>query len=53
MRGKQLAQVIVYTMLVVFAIITLIPFVHMLAGALKTKLDYAATLFLPGITGRL
>ncbi len=44
---KAAANAIVYTLLVVFAIITLIPFAHMLAGALKTKFDYAATLFLP------
>ncbi|MCB1104498.1 MAG: carbohydrate ABC transporter permease [Cephaloticoccus sp.] len=53
MRGKQTAEIIVYAMLVVFAIITLIPFAHMLAGALKTKLDYAATLFLPAGDGFL
>lgn len=47
MRSKQAAQFIVYTLLVVFAIISLIPFAHMIAGALKTKLDYAAYLFLP------
>lgn len=53
MRGKKAAEIIVYAMLVVFAIITLIPFAHMLAGALKTKLDYAATLFLPAGDGFL
>ena len=50
---KAAANAIVYTLLVVFAIITLIPFAHMLAGALKTKFDYAATLFLPDGDGFL
>jgi len=50
---KAAANAIVYTLLVVFAIITLIPFAHMLAGALKTKFDYAATLFLPAGDGFL
>ena len=46
-NSKKALEALVYTLLVVFAIITLIPFAHMLAGALKTKFDYAATLFLP------
>jgi len=50
---KRIAEVTIYFMLVVFAIITLIPFAHMLAGALKTKFDYAATLFLPAGDGFL
>lgn len=48
---KKALEALVYVMLVVFAIITLIPFAHMLAGALKTKFDYAATLFLPAGDG--
>ena len=50
---KAAANAIIYTLLVVFAIITLIPFAHMLAGALKTKFDYATTLFLPAGDGFL
>ncbi|KXU35938.1 hypothetical protein AXK11_05290 [Cephaloticoccus primus] len=50
---KRIAEVTVYVLLVIFAIITLIPFAHMLAGALKTKFDYAATLFLPAGDGFL
>ncbi|KXU34292.1 hypothetical protein AXK12_07370 [Cephaloticoccus capnophilus] len=50
---KRIVEITVYTMLVVFAVITLIPFAHMLAGALKTKFDYAATLFLPAGDGFL
>ena len=53
MNSKRTAQSIVYLMLVVFATITLIPFAHMLAGAVKTKLDFAATLFLPAGDGFL
>ena len=51
MPAKKIAAALVYVMLVVFAIITLIPFAHMLAGALKSRLDYAATLFLPAGDG--
>jgi len=50
---KRIAEATVYLMLIVFAVITLIPFAHMLAGALKTKFDYAATLFLPAGDGFL
>jgi multiple sugar transport system permease protein len=53
MNSKKAAQSLVYAMLVVFATITLIPFAHMLAGAVKTKLDFAATLFLPAGDGFL
>lgn len=51
MNLKKVAETLVYIMLVIFAIITLIPFAHMLAGAVKTRLDYAATLFLPAGDG--
>jgi len=44
---KKTLEALVYGMLLIFAIITLVPFAHMLAGALKTRMDYAATLFLP------
>jgi len=37
----------VYGVLFVYAIITLIPFAYLLAGALKSKFDFAAALFLP------
>jgi len=47
MPSKKALEGLIYIMLVVFAIITLIPFAHMAAGAVKTKFDYAATLFLP------
>lgn len=51
MNLKRISAALIYLLLVVFAIITLIPFAHMLAGALKTRLDYAATLFLPAGDG--
>lgn len=50
---KTAASALVYFFLIIFAIITLVPFAHMLAGAVKTKLDYAATLFLPAGDGFL
>ncbi len=48
---KKTLEALVYGMLLIFAIITLVPFAHMLAGALKTRMDYAATLFLPAGNG--
>ncbi|MCF7687144.1 MAG: carbohydrate ABC transporter permease [Cephaloticoccus sp.] len=51
MRAKKIALALVYVLLVVFAFITLIPFAHMIAGAIKSKFDYAATLFLPAGDG--
>mgnify|MGYP002631977856 CR=1 FL=1 len=48
---KKTLEALVYGMLLIFAIITLVPFAHMLAGALKTRMDYAATLFLPAGDG--
>lgn len=53
MSRKKMALAFVHATLVCFAIITLIPFAYMLAGALKNKFDYAATLFLPAGHGFL
>lgn len=44
---RRLTLVPVYAALVVFAIITLIPFVWMLTSALKNQHDYFASFFLP------
>ena len=43
----------VYGLLLFFAILTLIPFAYLLAGALKSKYDFAASLFLPAGDGLL
>ncbi len=53
MPAKKLSQFLVHALLVVFAIIMLVPFAQMLAGSLKTRLDFAATLFLPAGDGFL
>ncbi len=47
MKIRRLTQFVVYGVLLVYAAITLIPFAYLLCGALKTKFDFAATLFLP------
>lgn len=47
MTTKKLTPYFLYSTLVVFAVIMMIPFAYMIAGALKSRLDYAAFLFLP------
>ena len=47
MKIRRLSLIMVYGVLLVYAAITLIPFIYLLCGALKTKFDFAATLFLP------
>jgi ABC-type glycerol-3-phosphate transport system permease component len=41
----------VYGLLLFFAALTLVPFAYLLAGALKSKYDFAASLFLPAGDG--
>ncbi len=50
---RRLALVIVYLLLAFFAGLTLTPFAFMLASTLKSKADFANTLFLPDGTGWL
>lgn len=47
MTPTRLTRFVVYALLVFFAILTLIPFAYLLAGALKSRYDFAASLFLP------
>lgn len=47
MPPSRLARSVVYALLVFFAVLTLVPFAYMLAGALKTRYDFAAFIFLP------
>jgi multiple sugar transport system permease protein len=53
MPPTRLARFAVYAPLVFFAVLTLIPFAYLLAGALKTRYDFAASLFLPAGEGWL
>ena len=50
---RRLALVLVYLLLAFFAGLTLTPFAFMLASTLKSKVDFASTLFLPDGTGWL
>lgn len=47
MLPSRAARFLVYTLLILFAVITLIPFAYLLAGALKSRFDFAASIFLP------
>ncbi|MDP1580352.1 MAG: carbohydrate ABC transporter permease [Candidatus Didemnitutus sp.] len=47
MTPTRLVRFVVYALLVFFAVLTLIPFAYLLAGALKSRFDFAASLFLP------
>ena len=47
MTPTRLTRLVVYALLGFFAILTLIPFAYLLAGALKSRYDFAASLFLP------
>lgn len=49
----RLALLLVYALLAFFAALTLTPFAFMLASTLKTKADFATTLFLPDGSGWL
>jgi len=51
MPPRRLILVLLHALIIFFAILTLIPFVYMVCGALKTKYDFAATLFLPAGDG--
>ncbi len=46
-------RAVIYGLLIFFSVLTLIPFAYLAAGALKTKYDFAATLFLPSGDGFL
>ncbi len=50
---RRLANVILHGLLILFAVLTLVPFAYMVCGALKSKYDFAATLFLPAGDGWL
>ncbi len=49
--AQILSLTVVYTLLVFFAVITLIPFVWMAASSLKQTADFFTSLFLPGGDG--
>jgi multiple sugar transport system permease protein len=53
MPPTRVARLLVYALLVFFAVLMLIPFAYLLAGALKTRFDFAASLFLPAGDGWL
>jgi len=47
MKPRTLALVVVYTLLIGFAALTLVPFAWMLTSSFKTKFDFFSSLFLP------
>lgn len=51
MPAKRLLSFLLHALLCFFAALTLIPFVYMLCGALKSKFDFAASVFLPAGDG--
>lgn len=51
MTPTRTLRTVIHGLLIFFAVITLIPFAYLVAGALKTKYDFAATLFLPAGDG--
>ena len=53
MSAPRLIRFFVYLVLIVCAGITLIPFLYLLAGSLKARYDFAASLFLPAGEGWL
>lgn len=53
MPPSRAARLLVYALLLVFTVITLIPFAYLLAGALKSRFDFVASLFLPAGDGLL
>lgn len=50
-RRQKLLLVPVYTLLAVFAVVTLIPFAWLICAAFKSNTDFFASLFLPGGDG--
>ncbi len=53
MTPTRTLRAVIYGLLIFFSVLTLIPFAYLAAGALKTKYDFAATLFLPSGDGFL
>ena len=53
MHVRRLINIFLYGLLLFFAVLTLVPFAYMVCGALKSKYDFAATLFLPAGDGWL
>jgi multiple sugar transport system permease protein len=51
MTPTRTLRLMVYGLLLFFAALTLVPFAYLLAGALKSKYDFAASLFLPAGDG--
>lgn len=51
MTLRRISLLLVYVVLFSYAIITLVPFAYMIAGAVKTKMDFAESLFLPAGEG--
>jgi len=45
--AKTYANILLYTVLILFSIVTIIPFFWLVAGALKTQADYFTFMFLP------
>lgn len=53
MPPARAARLLVYALLIGCAVITLLPFTYLVAGALKSRFDFAASLFLPAGAGFL
>jgi ABC-type glycerol-3-phosphate transport system permease component len=53
MPVNRLLSFLLHGLLIFFAALTLIPFLYMICGALKSKFDFAATVFLPAGDGWL
>lgn len=51
MTVKRLSLAAVYVVLLTYAAITLVPFLYMILGALKTKVDFGESLFFPSGEG--
>ncbi len=51
MPAKRLTTFLLHALLLFFAALTLVPFAYLVCGALKSKFDFAATLFLPAGDG--
>ena len=51
MNAKRLSSYLLHTLLYGFAALTLVPFAYMLCGAVKSKFDFAASVFLPAGDG--
>jgi len=47
MPPTRAARLLVYALLLLCAVVTLLPFAYLVAGALKSRFDFAASLFLP------